>query len=64
MLIKFITRLIVLINRLIKLIVTAKWVIEQLLSIQSFNEQTAMINIYTFTFKNWNLKYILILKQP
>ena len=33
------------------------------LIIQSFNEQTAIINIYTFTFKNWN-EYILTLKQP
>ena len=40
------------------------WVVgEYWLSIQSFNEQTAIINIYTFTFKNWN-EYILTLKQP
>ena len=36
---------------------------EYWLIIQFFNEQTTIINIYTFTFKNWN-EYILTLKQP
>ena len=27
---------------------------EYWLIIQSFNEQTAVTSIYTFTFKNWN----------
>ena len=38
------------------------WVVsEHWLIIQSFNEQTAIINIYTLTFKNLN-EYILTLK--
>ena len=36
---------------------------EYWLIIQFFNEQTTIINIYTFTFKNWN-EYVLTLKQP
>ena len=40
------------------------WVVgEYWLIIHCFNEQTAIINIYTFTFKNLN-EYILTLKQP